>query len=177
MMTTMTLMRHVAMREKSPARTLETVNREMCARNPEQMFVTAWLGMLEISTGRLLCANAGHEYPAWKQPGASFELFKDKHGLVIGGMEQSRYREYELLLKPGSKLFVYSDGVPEASNTQNQMFGTGHMIEALRKAENGTSEELISAVSGAIRQFVGEAPQFDDITMLSLIYNGSSLDT
>ena len=174
MMVAMTLIRHVAMRELSPAKTLEIVNREICARNPEGMFVTVWIGVLEISTGKLICSNGGHEYPALKKPDGSFTLYKDKHSFVIGAEESIRYKEYELALEPGSKLFVYSDGVPESTDSNEELFGTDRMITALQQAENGTPEEILSSVHSAINRFIGEAPQFDDLTMLCLQYNGIS---
>lgn len=172
MMVAMTLIRHVAMQEASPAKTLGIVNREICARNPEGMFVTAWIGVLEISTGKLICSNGGHEYPVLKKPDGSFALFKDKHSFVIGAEESVRYKEYELDLEPGSKLFVYSDGVPESTNAREELFGTERMTVALQQAEAGTPEEILASVHAAINQFVGEAPQFDDLTMLCLQYNG-----
>ena len=176
MMVAMTLIRHVAMQEKSPAKTLGIVNREICARNPEGMFVTVWFGVLELSTGKLTCSNAGHEYPVLKEPDGSFALYKDKHSFVIGAEESIRYKEYELLLKPGSKLFVYSDGVPESTDLQEELFGTERMTAALQQAEEGTPEEILASVHAAIDQFVGPAPQFDDLTMLCLQYNGISRD-
>ena len=172
MMVAMTLLRHVAMNEKSPASIMQTVNHEICARNPEEMFITAWLGILEISTGRLVCVNAGHEYPALKYPGEGFALFKDKHGFVLGGMDGVRYREYELQLKPGSMLFVYTDGVPEATNAGEQLFGAERMVNALNGIQSDEPPQILSAVKSAVDRFVGSAPQFDDLTMLCLKYNG-----
>ena len=87
------------------------------------MFITVWIGILEISTGRMTAANAGHEYPAIRRKGGFFELYKDKHGFVIGGMEGISYKEYVLELDPGDKLFVYTDGVPEATAEGGEMFG------------------------------------------------------
>ena len=172
MMLSSSLIHHAAMRELSPAKVLETVNAQICERNPEEMFVTVWLGVLEISTGRLTAANAGHEFPALKNPDGSFELFKDRHGFVIGGMAGMRYRQYEIHLEPGSKLFVYTDGVAEATNSSEELFGTDRMIAALRQGENGTPEEILAAVDASVQEFVGAAPQFDDLTMLCLQYNG-----
>ena len=126
----------MSMGQLDPAKVLQAVNNEICARNPEEMFVTVWLGILEISTGRLTAANAGHEYPALKRPGEHFELLKDRHGFVVGGMEGVRYWGYEVRLEPGEKLFVYTDGVPEANNTAEEMFGAEHMVEALRGCED-----------------------------------------
>ncbi|MBQ4227555.1 MAG: SpoIIE family protein phosphatase [Clostridia bacterium] len=172
MMVAMTLLRHVAMNETSPASIMQTVNREICARNPEEMFITAWLGILEISTGKLKCVNAGHEYPVLQYPGEGFALFKDKHGFVLGGMDGVRYKEYELELKPGTKLFVYTDGVPEATNAGEQLFGAERMVEALNAVQHGEPKQILSGVKSAVDRFVGTAPQFDDLTMLCLRYNG-----
>lgn len=176
MMVSMALLRHAAMNEvyeKSPSKVLQAVNRQICSRNPEGMFVTAWLGILEISTGKLMASNAGHEYPALKQAGESFELFKDRHGLVLGGIDMTRYREYEMQLEPGAKLFVYTDGVAEATNARDQLYGTDRMIEALRRGEEGTPEEILDTVKNDVQVFVGSAPQFDDLTMLCLHYHGT----
>ena len=172
MMLAAALIHHVAMRETSPAKILSEVNAEICTRNPEEMFVTVWLGVLQLSTGILTAANAGHEYPAVRHPDGHFELYKDKHGFVVGGMQGIRYREYTLPLEPGAKVFVYTDGVAEATNSSTELFGTDRMIEALRNSENGTPEELLDSVSRAVKDFVGKAPQFDDLTMLCLEYNG-----
>ena len=136
------------------------------------MFVTVWLGVLEISTGVLTAASAGHEYPAVKHPGGSFELLKDKHGFVIGGMPGIRYRDYTLQLEPGSRMFFYTDGVPEATDSAQQMFGTDRMIAALRTREDGNPEEILEAVRNAVKVFVGKAEPFDDLTMLGITYNG-----
>ena len=86
------------------------------------------MGILELSTDKLTCANAGHEYPVFKRPDGNYELYKDRHGFVIGGMEGVEYREYEIQLEPGSKLFVYTDGVPEATNGEKELFGTERIL-------------------------------------------------
>lgn len=168
MMVADSLIRVIAQGEMSPGKILTMLNRQICARNPEEMFVTVWLGVLELSTGKLVAANAGHEYPALKKPDGHFELVKDKHGLVIGAMDGVRYREYELQLEPGSKLFVYTDGVPEATSAAEELFGTDRMVEALQGAEEGSPEEILAAVDRAVQGFVGSAPQFDDLTMLCI---------
>ena len=173
MMVASALLHHAAMQEKDPAKTLEVVNDQICLRNPEGMFVTVWLGVLEISTGRLTAANAGHEYPAIKNPDGRFELFIDKHGFVVGGMEEIRYRKYEVLLDPGAKLFVYTDGVVEATNSSDELYGKDRMIEALQTREDGTPEEILDTVRRSVMEFTGEAPQFDDLTMLCLHYKGA----
>ena len=174
MMVARTLIHHVAMREQSPARILQIVNEEICSRNPDEMFVTVWLGVLKISTGKLTAANAGHEFPALRQPNGPFELYKDKHGFVIGGMEGVRYKEYEIQLEPGSKLFVYTDGVAEATNAEKELFGTERMIDALNADPNACPEEILKNVREAVDGFVKEAEQFDDLTMLCVEYKGGA---
>ena len=170
MMVSSALIRNAAVGEYSPAKVLTTVNHQLCTRNPEEMFVTVWMGVLEVSTGRLTAANAGHEYPILKRPGMSFELFKDRHGLVLGAMDGVRYREYEIQMEPGTKLFVYTDGLSEATNGSTVQFGTDRTIDVLRGREDGSPEELVRAVLDAVETFVADAPQFDDLTMLCLEY-------
>ena len=128
--------------------------------------------MLDLKTGVLTAANAAHEKPAVKQADGSFELYKDKHGIMVGYMDGIRFKEYDLQLTKGSKLFLYTDGVAEATNANEELFGTDRMIEALRTAENKTPKEILEAVDAAVNTFVGTAPQFDDLTMLCIEYNG-----
>ncbi len=172
MMVASSLIYHAAMKETSPAKVLTLVNEQICSRNPEEMFVTVWLAVLEISTGKLTATSAGHEYPALKKAGESFELFKDRHGVAVGAMDGVRYREYTIDLEPGAKIFVYTDGVAEATNSNEELFGTDRMIEALRNGENGTPRDVLKAVKAGVDEFVGKAPQFDDLTMLCLQYMG-----
>ena len=174
MMVSKIILQSCAMLGKSAAEILTKTNEAICSNNQEEMFVTVWVGILEISTGTLTAANAGHEYPVLKKPDGTFELIKDRHGLVIGGMEGTRYREYQLQMEPGAKLFLYTDGVAEATDAQNQLFGTDRMIEALRRAEDGTPEEILQSVDHAVKEFVGDAPQFDDLTMLCIHYIGKN---
>ena len=176
MMVSKILIQNQAMSGLSPARVLEKVNDQICANNREEMFVTVWLGILDLKTGKLTAANAGHEYPAWKKPDGHFELIKDRHGFVIGGMPDMTYREYEWQLEPGAKIFVYTDGVPEAGSGSNDLFGTERMLQALREAEEGTPEEVLGAVDRAVANFVKGAPQSDDLTMLCLQYFGPRSD-
>jgi len=157
---------------RSPAEILTETNAAICQNNREEMFVTVWLGILELSTGRLTAANAGHEYPVLLQPGGRFELIRDRHGFVIGGMEGIRYEDYELQLLPGSRLFLYTDGVPEAATGENELFGTGRMLAALNENTGASPEELLKTVREAVDSFVKDAEQFDDLTMLALEYRG-----
>ena len=172
MMSARTVLRGGAMTGKPPAELMTSANSILTASNTEDMFVTVWLGVLEISTGRLTAVNAGHEYPALKKAGGVFELVRDKHGLVMGSIDGIRYREYEMQLEPGDKLFVYTDGVPEATDRDYRLFGTERMIHALNLDGEASPEALIGNVAESIDRFVGGASQFDDITMLCLEYKG-----
>lgn len=167
-----TLLKNCAQTGASPKEVLEKVNDQLCENNEAEMFVTVWLGILEISTGTLTCANAGHEYPALRRAGGAFELVQDKHGFVLAGMEGARYRQYELTLAPGDMLYVYTDGVAEATDAHDVLFGTERMLAALNRHPDAAPQQLLPLMKEDIDAFVGEAPQFDDITMLSLTYRG-----
>ena len=172
MMVCKIVLQNCAMLGKSAAETLARTNEGICAHNQEEMFVTVWLGILEISTGRLRAANAGHEYPVIKRPDGSFELLKDRHGLVIGAMDSAKYREYELMLEPGTKLFLYTDGVPEATDAEERMFGMERMLDALNTEPEAEPERILQNVRAAVNGFVKDAEQFDDLTMLCMEYKG-----
>ncbi len=159
---------------KTPAQILADANASICRNSREDMFITVWLGILELSTGRLTAANAGHEYPALQNPGEPFRLFKDKHDLVLGGMADMQYKQYELTLAPGTKLFVYTDGVPEATNAQIEMFGIERMLSALNSDAAANPEATLRNVRRAVDDFVQDAEQFDDLTMLCIEYRGPS---
>lgn len=158
----------------TPSEILTAANTAICANNRENMFVTVWLGILEISTGKLTAANAGHEYPVLRQPDGSFALFKDKHGFVVGCIEGMRYEEYTIELKPGAKLFLYTDGVPEATNSEKQLFGTERMVAALNEKPDSSPQEILKTVRRSVDDFVKEAEQFDDLTMLCIEYRGTT---
>ena len=172
MMASMIILANNAKLGKSPAQILMSANSSICSNNREQMFVTVWLGILELSTGILTAANAGHEYPVVKTPDGIFELYKDRHGFVIGGMDGVKYREYQIMLEAGSKLFVYTDGVPEATDAEDKMFGTDRMLQVLNRELNASPEQIVQNVKEGVDDFVKDAEQFDDLTMLCLEYNG-----
>ncbi|MCR4646483.1 MAG: PP2C family protein-serine/threonine phosphatase [Oscillospiraceae bacterium] len=166
MMMAKILVNNYAMMGGSPARVLEQVNTQICMNNKEEMFVTVWFGVLEISTGKVKAASAGHEYPILRSADGSFQLFRDIHGFVIGGMEGMRYKEYDFLLEKGGTLFLYTDGVAEATNAQNELFGTERMLQALNTDPQADPKTLLANMTKAVDTFVGDAPQFDDLTML-----------
>lgn len=163
-----TLLKNAAQTGLSPKAILEKVNNQLCENNEAEMFVTVWLGIFEISTGKLTASNAGHEYPAVRHKDGKFELYKDRHGFVLAGMENARYREYEMELKAGDALFVYTDGVTEATDAENTLYGTERMLAALNRNGGAAPQALLYNVKEDIDAFVGKAPQFDDITMLAL---------
>ncbi len=173
MMASKIILQSCAMLRVSAAEILTRTNEAICSNNQEQMFVTVWLGILEISTGKLTAANAGHEYPVLKRPDGWFELVKDRHGFVIGGAEGMQYREYELMLEPGAKLFLYTDGVPEATDENGTLFGTARMIDALNRAPDADPESVLKNVRAAVDAFTKDAEQFDDLTMLCMEYRGN----
>ena len=136
--------------------------------------IIASLGILDIPSGKLTAVNAGHEYPVLKTPEGMYELIKDKHGIAVGIMEGAKYREYEWELTPGSSLFVYTDGLPEANNAEEKLYGVERMLAALNGVPEAGPEELLKSVRASVDAFVGEAPQFDDLTMLCLRYHGTA---
>ena len=170
MMSSMIILANYARQGKTPAQILQETNNTICAGNTAEMFVTVWIGILEISTGKLTAANAGHEYPAVQNADGEFELLRDRHGLVIGGMEDMRYTDYEVMLRPGQKLFVYTDGVPEAMDSENRLFGTERILSALNAQKTAAPEQILKNVRAAVDDFVKDAEQFDDLTMLCLEY-------
>lgn len=168
MMMSKMLLNNFAMMGGGPGQVLERTNTAICKHNKSDMFVSVWFGVLTISTGKIVAANAGHEYPILKRADGRFEVVKDPHGLVVGGMEDMTYREYELTLEPGGTLFLYTDGVPEATDGANEMFGMERTLETLNRAPEAAPKEILEQVSAAVRDFVGDAPQFDDLTMMAV---------
>ena len=172
MMAAKIILKSSAMQGKSPAEILTATNRAICENNPQDMFVTVWLGVLELSTGNLTAVNAGHEYPAVKRADGRFEVIKTKHSLFIGGMDDVTYKEYELNLKPGDKIFVYTDGLPEATDSAGEMLGMDRMTDALNEYLDEKPRPLIEGMRESVNKFVKDAEQFDDITMMCLEYAG-----
>lgn len=170
-----TLLKNAVQTGLSPKAALEKVNNQLCENNEAEMFVTVWLGIYEISTGKLTAANAGHEYPAIRRADGQFELLKDRHGFVLAGMENVRYQEYEMKVGVGDTLFLYTDGVAEATDAANTLYGTDRMLAALNQNCTLEPEKLLHQVKADIDRFVGSAPQFDDITMLLLQRKGIAI--
>ena len=148
------------------------MNNQLCEGNEADFFVTVWCAVLEISTGRGVAANAGHEHPVLRRAGGSYALQVYKHSLPVGTIRDVPFRQHEFQLFPGDSFFVYTDGVAEAANGEKQLFGTQRLLEALNEDPEALPEQVLGAVSRAIDRFVDGAEQFDDITMLSFRYVG-----
>ncbi|MBQ2580032.1 MAG: serine/threonine-protein phosphatase, partial [Ruminococcus sp.] len=168
MMMSRIMIKNFAMMGYSPADLLEQTNTAICMNNTKDMFVTVWYGVMEISTGKVTAANAGHEYPIVRKANGSFELMRDKHGFVLGGMEDMTYRQYDFELEKGAALFLYTDGVAEATDAENRMFGVDRMLAALNADAGAEPKKLIENMKGEVDRFVGDADQFDDLTMLAV---------
>ncbi len=172
MMASKILIKNTVLTGKSPAEVLQAVNTQLCENNKETMFVTVWLGILDLDDGTLISANGGHESPIIKKPDGDFELIKTKHGFIIGAMSGIKYKENTLTLEPDTKLFVYTDGVPEAENLHEEQYGFDRFLSVLNKNKAADPKTLLSAVSADVHKFAQNRPQFDDITMLCIHYKG-----
>ncbi len=168
-----TLIKNRTMAGGTPAEILSSVNEQLCEGNEAELFVTVWMAIIELSTGKGIAANAGHEHPVIRRKDGKYELSVYRHSMAVAVMEGARFREHEFELHPGDSLFVYTDGVAEAMNVKNELFGTERMLAALNSDTEASPEQLLQNVRSAIDEFVGDAPQFDDITMLSFRYDGA----
>ena len=171
MMASKIMVQNYAMMGKKPSEVLTAVNNQICQNNQDEMFVTIWLGILDLKTGILTASNAGHEKPAIKNPNGKFELLQDKHSFVVGWYKNVKYTDYEIKLEKGSKVFLYTDGVPEASSGEGQ-FSRERMVKTLNKYRDMNPEEIVKNVKDDIDLFVGHEDQFDDITMLCVEFKG-----
>lgn len=174
MMSSKILINYRAQQGGTPGEILTDVNAQICKNNKAKMFVTVWMGILDLKTGVLTCTNAGHEYPVFRSGDGAFRIYKDRHGLVVGALSGSRYRDYEIQMMPGDTVFVYTDGVPEANNASGDFYGLGRMEAALNKNADRDPQGILEGVKADVDAFTGNADQFDDLTMLCLIYKGSA---
>ncbi len=167
-----TLIKNRAMMGGGPAVILQDVNRQLCEEKESAMFVTVWFAILDINTGKGMAANAGHEHPVLRRKGGNYELVVYQHSPALGAMEGLFFREQEFTLAEGDRIFVYTDGVPEAANEANEQYGTDRMLKVMNAHPEAGLEELLNLVREDINSFVQGAEQFDDITMLALDYYG-----
>lgn len=172
MMVCRIILRTMAKNLKSVGDTFNSTNYGLAKRNKQDMFVTVWMGIIDLRTGRVEFASAGHNPPAVRHKDGSVEFIKVRPGLPMAAMEETLYKTHSYDLKAGDTLFLYTDGVTEATNSENMLFGDQRLLDALAKGRDCTMADTCSMVKESIDQFVGSAPQFDDITMLSVKFNG-----
>jgi len=171
MMASKIMVQNTAMMGKSPGEVLTAVNNQICLNNQDEMFVTIWFGILDVKTGILKACNAGHEKPLITNKKGKFELYKDVNNFVVGWYKGIKYKEYEIKLEKGSKIFLYTDGVPEANSGSSQ-FTREQMVKTINKYYKNSPEEIVKNMKADIDLFVGNHDQFDDITMLCAEYKG-----
>ena len=172
MMQSKTIIKSCAQSGMSIEQVFTVANEKLCEGNDAGMFVTAWMGILNTKTGKVLFANAGHNPPLVKHADGTYEYLKSRAGFVLAGMEGVRYRKNELELAPGDAIYLYTDGVTEATDASNELYGEDRLHSILEKYKDAAPHVICDEVKRDVDAFVGEAPQFDDITMLSLKYNG-----
>lgn len=146
------------------------VNRLLCDSNSEGLFITAFEGVLDLVTGRFEYVNAGHEAPYICKCGEDYEAYKVRPGFVLAGIDTMCYRSGEMILNEGDKIFLYTDGVPEATNHENELYGSEQLAKVLNENKELDADQLIKKVKEDVDLFANGAPQFDDITMLCLEY-------
>ncbi|MCR5096453.1 MAG: SpoIIE family protein phosphatase [Erysipelotrichaceae bacterium] len=167
-----TMIKNRAQVSDSPAEILGYVNDQLCEGNDAEMFVTVWMAILDINTGKGVVANAGHEHPVIRRKDGEYELVVYRHSPAVATMEGMRFREHEFELNPGDRLFVYTDGVPEAINEKKEFYGTDRLLDVLNADQDATIHELLIEVREDISKFAGKAEQFDDITMMAFDFRG-----
>ncbi len=166
-----TLIKNRALIGGTPSEILSYANEQLCEGNDAELFVTVWFAIVDITTGKGIAANAGHEHPILKRAGGEYEMIIYKHSPALATMEGLRFREHEFELHHGDTLFSYSDGVTEATNKNNELFGNDRLLNAMNSNPDADVYGVIEGVRKAIDEFVGDAPQFDDITMLCFHFN------
>ena len=173
MMSAKILIKYRAQMGGTPGEILTEVNAEISKNNKSKMFVTVWMGILDVRTGAITCTNAGHEFPFIRDGEGVFRVLRDKHGLLAGVVGKAKYTDYELTLMPGDAIFVYTDGVPEANNAAGEMYGMERLEAALNRTDGQSPEGILRVVRSDVDAFVDGAKQFDDLTMLCLEYRGA----
>lgn len=171
MMTAKTLLRYESEVTSSPKVILEKVNRQLYENNKADMFVTVWLGIMNVRTGHVVASNAGHQFPVIRDGKGPFRMMPDKHGFVMAAYDDIVYQEYEFNVEKEGALVLYTDGVTESINSRMQQFGINGMLSALNRVPDDGPEELIKRVNGEIAEFVGQEQQYDDITLMIIKRN------
>ena len=169
-----TLIKDRTLQGGTPAEILGDVNAQLCEGNEASLFVTVWLAIIDLKTGDGMAANAGHEHPALRHKDGEFHLVEYRHSPAVAVMEGMKFREHPFHLDKNDTLFVYTDGVPESTDNSNTLFGNERMLEALNRDPDADPKTILKNVSDGISEFIGDAEQFDDTTMLCFRYKGLS---
>jgi sigma-B regulation protein RsbU (phosphoserine phosphatase) len=169
-----TLIKNRAQMGGGPGEILTDVNRQLCEGNDAGMFVTVWLAIIELSTGKGLAANAGHEHPVLRRKDGSYELVVYRHSPIIAVMEDSVIAEHPFQMGPGDRLLVYTDGVPEAMNPELEQYGTSRLLDVMNANAECSSREMLRKITLDVEAFMDGSPQADDITMLIFDFYGTS---
>ena len=169
MVITKTLLKDTAAHEHDPAKIFEHVNNILCEGNESGLFVTCWMGILTLSTGELKFANAGHNSPIIIQNG-EVKYLTTKPNLMLAGMDGIPYTTHTTTLAKDDQLFIYTDGVTEATNVYNELYGENRLLTVMKAGIGKSSREVLAIVRNDINSFVQDAPQFDDITMLEMAF-------
>ena len=167
-----TLIKNHAQLRECPADIFTNVNEQLCEGNEAGLFVTGWMGILDLTTGQFVYVNAGHNPPLLMRSGENFEYLKSRAGFVLAGMEGIRYRQAELTLLPGDRLYLYTDGVTEATDIHAELYSEDRLQNALNQYKTLPIQEMCSGIKSSVYEFFGEADQFDDITMLAIEFKG-----
>ena len=176
MMQAKTLLKSFAETGSAVNDVLTNANEKLCENNDAGMFVTAWMGIIDLKTGLVEFANAGHNPPLVRHKDGSFEYLKSRAGFVLAGMEGIRYKKNELQLNAGDEILLYTDGVTEATDANEQLYGEDRLLKLMNTLNGVPADSVCGAVKADVDKFVGDAPQFDDITMVYLRYNGGTAD-
>lgn len=172
MMRSKTLLKSLSESGMSVDEVFTSANEKLIEGNDAGMFVTAWMGIVNVKTGEMSFANAGHNPPLLKRADGTFEMLKTRPGLVLAGMEGIRYKKFDIKLAPGDRIYLYTDGVTEATNAKDELYGDKRLLNLLNSAGGMSAKDVCECVKKDVDEFKGEAEQFDDITMLCLDYFG-----
>ena len=167
-----TLIKNHTQKGEQPCDVFEQVNNQLCENNKEGMFVTAWMGVLELSTRTLTYVNAGHTAPLLRKNGEDYTYLQCQPGFVLAGLDGIPYQQETIQIEKGDSIYLYSDGATDAINLDEELFGEGRLEQSINIHKDKTPEEILKSIKADIDTFVGEADQFDDITMLCLYYKG-----
>ncbi len=176
MMASKLLIKSTTLEHSDPGEILTLVNQKLCENNAMDMFVTVWLGILDLRTGEIRASNAGHEYPMVSDANGHFTVMKDKHGMVLGGLDMAKYKTYTFRLQPGEGLFVYTDGLAEAMNQSQEQFGLERIVDTLSQTKSNDARSLVEETVHQAEIFAENTEQYDDTTILCLIYRGLKCD-